>query len=132
MRIRPAECWELLATAGFGRLAIAASGGVDIFPLNFAVDNQTIVLRTAEGSKLSEMLHEVPVALEADERDLATGRAWSVVAKGRPRVLTGAEEIEAAHALDLMAWSSTERKAHFVRIEVTELTGRRLQGAPRG
>ena len=39
-----------------GRLAVAAAGEVDIFPINYAdVDRDTILFRTAEGTKLLEL-----------------------------------------------------------------------------
>jgi nitroimidazol reductase NimA-like FMN-containing flavoprotein (pyridoxamine 5'-phosphate oxidase superfamily) len=60
---------------------------IDIFPINFVVDGRSIVFRTAEGTKLLEMVISDLVAVEADHRDPAAGTAWSVVAKGSAEVL---------------------------------------------
>ncbi|GAB3250141.1 pyridoxamine 5'-phosphate oxidase family protein [Kineosporia babensis] len=129
-RIKPEECWELLAREGFGRLALAVADGVDIVPLNFVVDRRSIVLRTAEGSKLTEMSRSSAVALEIDDRDPVSGVAWSVVAKGRPRILTAEDEVAAVEALGVRTWSGTSKKMRYVRIEISEVTGRRFHGIP--
>src|SRR4051794_39899927 len=63
------ECWDLLAEARFGRIAVAAVGDLDVFPINFAVDGTDLVFRTAEGTKLLESVISDLVAIEADHRD---------------------------------------------------------------
>ena len=49
------ECWELLELAPMGRIALAAAGEIDIFPLNFAVHAGCLWFRTAPGTKLVEL-----------------------------------------------------------------------------
>jgi len=48
--LAPNECWDLLRTADVGRLAAAVANRPDIFPVNFVVDNASVVFRTAEGT----------------------------------------------------------------------------------
>ena len=80
--LSPEQCWQLLASAEVGRLAVAVAGDVDIFPLNFAVDDGAILFRTAEGTKLVEIVMAGRVAFEVDGYEPEHGRAWSVVVKG--------------------------------------------------
>ena len=42
------DCWEMLGHASVGRLAVDVGGEPDIFPINFVVDDRTIVFRTAD------------------------------------------------------------------------------------
>jgi hypothetical protein len=118
------ECWQLLARARFGRLAMSGAGEIDIFPIDFAVDGSDVVFRTTEGTKLVEVVLSDTVSLEADERDLDRGVAWSVVVKGTPELLETFEAIEGAENLDIQPWTGT-RKDRFVRITHTRITGRR-------
>lgn len=124
-------CWELMAGAEVGRLAVAAAGEIEIFPVNYALDGHAVVFRTAEGTKLVELVLAARVAFEADGRDDERGLAWSVVIKGEARILERFDDIYRAQALGLESWSSTP-KERFVRIAPTRVTGRRFRiAAPR-
>ena len=123
-------CWELMACAEVGRLAVAAAGEIDIFPVNFVLDGRSVVFRTAEGTKLVELVMAGRVAFEADGSDSERELAWSVVVKGDARLLDRFDEIYRAQALPLESWSGTP-KERFVRIEPTRVTGRRFPIAAR-
>lgn len=129
-RLDAAECWELLREARFGRLAIAAVGDIDIFPINFAVDGNSVVFRTSEGTKLLESVISNRVALEADNRDPVIGEAWSVVIKGMPRLLERFDSIYAAQRLNIRPWIDDPPKIYFVRVTVDSISGRRFWAAP--
>src|SRR4051794_17545606 len=47
------ECLRKLAAHHFGRLAIIVDGRPLIFPVNYAVCNRVIAIRTAPGTKLT-------------------------------------------------------------------------------
>jgi uncharacterized protein len=68
-------CWQLLAGEEVGRLAVSVDQRPDIFPVNYAVDEATIVFRTAEGTKLSAVFVDSAVAFEVDGYDPGTGTA---------------------------------------------------------
>ena len=74
------ECWQLLRTSRLGRLAASLNNQPEIFPVNFVVDGNGLVIRTAEGSKLVMVTINDSVAFEVDTCD-ANG-AVSVVARG--------------------------------------------------
>jgi uncharacterized protein len=116
-------CWRLLAQEEVGRLAVSVRRHPDLFPLNYVVDGESLVFRTAEGSKLAALAVGPAVAFEIDGYDAAAGDAWSVVVKG------WAEEIEMHDQLDdsfpVFPWSATP-KSRFVRIVPEQVTGRRF------
>jgi len=120
-------CFELLRGADVGRIAVQLTdGGVDIFPVNFAVDGSTVLLRTAAGTKLASVAHEPVVAFEADHFDWYERTAWSVVVKGEASLVTDRNELFGLFNVDLNSWQS-DLKPYFVRIVPHSTTGRRFQ-----
>lgn len=119
-----ASCWQLLAQEEVGRLAVAVEAHPDIFPINYSVDGESIVFRTAEGTKLASVVIGPAVAFEIDGFDPSAGDAWSVVIKGR------AEEVDVFDmpdddAFPVFPWSATA-KARFVRVVPEDVSGRRF------
>jgi hypothetical protein len=119
------DCWALLATAEVGRVAAAVAGEVDIFPVNYVVDDRTLVFRTAAGTKLSEVVISRNVAFEVDGYDPHHHRAWSVVCKGQATHLDTFGEIYQAEDLPLIPWNHAP-KDQFVRIRPRIITGRQF------
>lgn len=121
------QCWEHLRAEQLGRLAMCAGGEIDIFPINYVADGQSLVFRTAPGTKLVETAISSEVALEIDgftEQD-----AWSVVVKGPAQRLEHQAEIDAADALPLRPWAPT-LKYTYVRITPTSVSGREFVRGP--
>lgn len=121
------ECWELLSSAPLGRLITNVDGQPEVFPVNFVVQNRTVLFRTAEGTKLVSTVINDHVLFEADGYDAVEG--WSVVVKGSARVVRTDEDIAEAERAGLLSWTSTE-KQHFVRIRPLNITGRRFVFGP--
>ncbi|NEM90071.1 pyridoxamine 5'-phosphate oxidase family protein [Galbitalea soli] len=121
------EAWRLLAAHSFGRLALAAAGEVDVFPINYFCDGHSILLRTAPGTKLLELAITGRAVLEIDEYTDTV--AWSVVAKGPASELESQTEIDEADRAPLTPWIPT-LKYRYVRIHPTEVTGRRFSRGP--
>jgi nitroimidazol reductase NimA-like FMN-containing flavoprotein (pyridoxamine 5'-phosphate oxidase superfamily) len=121
------ECWELLLSASFGRLAASVADDIEIFPLNFVAADRRLLFRTAEGTKLLALTVNNRVALETD--DIGREDAWSVVVKGIARILDTQAEIDAANALPLRPLIPT-LKYIWVEIIPTEITGRRFNLDP--
>ena len=61
------ECWATLDRERFGRLAVAVHGEPDIFPVNFIVDGNGLLMRTAAGTKLTELVNGAQFIKEAVE-----------------------------------------------------------------
>src|SRR5699024_2805774 len=97
-----------------------------IFPLNYAVDQGTIVFRSGPGTKVSAALSEYPVALEIDGFDADTGQAWSIVVKGSAEPIQEVSAVMDTVDLVLNPWQDGQKNL-FVRIVPTSVTGRRFQ-----
>ncbi|MFX4286562.1 pyridoxamine 5'-phosphate oxidase family protein [Janibacter sp. G349] len=118
-------CWSLMREVPIGRLAVVVDGHPEIFPVNIVVDQGSVVLRTGEGTKAHAAMSDAPVAIEADGFDPETGRAWSVVVKGRAHTITDVEAVIDSADLPLEPWQAG-RKDRFVRVRADEVTGRRF------
>lgn len=117
------QCWELLAGSALGRLVTSADGNPAIFPVNFVVQNRTILFRTALGTKLVSAAINNNVLFEADGYSLSEG--WSVIVSGVARSIRSDEDIAEAEQAGLIPWTGSE-KQHFVRIQPRSVTGRRF------
>jgi nitroimidazol reductase NimA-like FMN-containing flavoprotein (pyridoxamine 5'-phosphate oxidase superfamily) len=126
-RLNDAECWSRLRTQQLGRLVTHVGDVLDVFPVNYVVDDETIVFRTAEGSKLFELTVNDEVLFEVDDHSGAD--AWSVVVRGRAHRLATSAEVQAADDLPLRPWIPT-LKYNYVRVTATSLTGRAFVIAP--
>lgn len=117
------QCWDLLSGAALGRLITSVDGEPEVFPVNFVVQDRTLLFRTAEGTKLVSTAINHHVTFEADDHDEDQG--WSVIVKGYARILHAAEEIVIAQQAGLRPWTTTE-KQHFVRIRPLRISGRQF------
>jgi len=124
--LSPETCLDLLGGQTVGRLAVAIRELPDIFPLNYVVDDGSIVFRTAEGTKLAAAVLGRGVAFEVDGVDESAGEAWSVVVKGRAIEIEAMYELLDALDLPLFPWQAAP-KHRFVRIVPEETTGRRFR-----
>lgn len=124
-----ATCTELLQSVQVGRLAVSIMNVPDIFPINYIVDRGAIVFRTAEGTKLASAVLGKGVAFEIDGYEPAAGRAWSVVVHGQATEIEQMYELFDAEDLPLFPWHAGY-KHRFVRIEPTEISGRRFAVDP--
>lgn len=121
------ECWRRLTEAPMGRLALAAGGSIDIFPVNFVVSDGALYFRTAPGDKLLELSVNPDVAFEVDGFD--EGSAWSVIVKGVAERLETQTEIDEADRLPLTPWVPT-LKYRWVRINPVAVSGRSFSRSP--
>jgi nitroimidazol reductase NimA-like FMN-containing flavoprotein (pyridoxamine 5'-phosphate oxidase superfamily) len=121
------DCWQVLSANELGRIAASAGDSIDIFPVNYAVDDHAILFRTAPGTKLLELAINDRVAFEIDGHDDTT--AWSVVVKGHAERVERQSEMDAAEKLGLAPWIPT-LKYRWVRIHATEVSGRRFARGP--
>ena len=117
------ECWDMLRANEFGRLAFHLAGEVHLTPINYAVDHDTLLFRTAEGSKLLGVEMNPDVAFEIDEFD--EHHARSVVLRGVARHL-GEDEEHRAENVPLRPWVPT-LKYDVVEIRPTEISGRQFE-----
>ncbi len=121
------ECWTLLEQHVVARLAVDIAGRPDIFPINYVVDDGSIVFRSGAGTKLAGAVLGRHVAIEIDGLNV-DGSVWSVVVKGRAHEIDAMTERFDAEDLALYPWV-TSHKPNFVRIEPELTTGRRFHVA---
>ena len=119
------ECRELLSTHGVGRIAVPTVSGPVIVPVNYTVVDGAIVYRTAPGAMPSRAAG-CQVTFEIDRIDDAFGEGWSVLALGRARTVTDADDVRrlTEHAFST-PWAGGSRE-EWIRIDALSLTGRRI------
>jgi nitroimidazol reductase NimA-like FMN-containing flavoprotein (pyridoxamine 5'-phosphate oxidase superfamily) len=115
------EAWRRVRGQELGRLVTHVGDVLDIFPVNYALDGESVLFRTAEGSKLFELTVNDEVLFEVD--DHTDTDAWSVIIRGKARRLETSEEVAHADTLPLRPWLPT-LKYNYVRIEPTTVSGR--------
>jgi len=120
------ECLELLESRRFGRVGVVIDGKPVVFPVNYLLDGETVVFRTAPGSKLSgAALGHVCFEIDGIEETARAG--WSVIVQGVGNEITEAIDQRSAHLrqLELEPWVPGEH-AHWVAVNPESITGRRL------
>ena len=121
-----AQCWSRLHDQKVGRLITHVGDVIDVFPVNYVVDRDRLVFRTAEGSKLLELTINDEVIFEVD--DHTDTDAWSVIVRGSARRLETDDEVQHADSLGLDPWIPT-LKHNYVSIAPHEVTGRAFRRA---
>jgi nitroimidazol reductase NimA-like FMN-containing flavoprotein (pyridoxamine 5'-phosphate oxidase superfamily) len=119
-------CIRLLAADEVGRLALVDGGAPVVFPVNYVLDGEAIVFRTAPGTKLA-LGPRGPVAFEVDAFDRTARTGWSVVATGRLEEVTHFDSPTLRRVKDLPveSWAGGERP-HWMRLVPSRITGRRI------
>ena len=122
-----AECLELLASHQFGRLAVVVDGAPAIRPVNYAFDlpSQSVVFRTAHGSKFQALLNAAEASFEIDGIDETAQTGWSVIVQGVTAAVNFPTDIRRLNALGLHTWAPG-RKPHWVHIRARTVSGRRI------
>jgi uncharacterized protein len=120
------RCLRLLADDEVGRLVVIAGNTPTIFPVNYALDGDTIVFRTDPGTKLANG-PRARASFEVDSFDHASRAGWSVVASGRLEEVThyDAATFDRVRGLSIEPWADGD-KAHWMRLVPDRVTGRRV------
>ena len=118
------QSWRLLEGTKHGRLVVSVAGEPDIFPVNYVTSARKLYLRTAPGNTLAQLTINSSVLFETD--GILSEEAWSVVLRGKARVLSNSAELAAVEELGLKTWVPT-LKDFYVEIEPTSVSGRHFQ-----
>jgi nitroimidazol reductase NimA-like FMN-containing flavoprotein (pyridoxamine 5'-phosphate oxidase superfamily) len=120
------ECLDLLRSRSTGRVAVGAPDGPHIVPVNYAVHEGMLFIRTTPYSVLGTYGRNTMVAFEVDQVDDAEQIGWSVVARGRCNAVMDPSEIRRiTHEASPRPWAAGHRTL-LLGLEWRELTGRRL------
>jgi nitroimidazol reductase NimA-like FMN-containing flavoprotein (pyridoxamine 5'-phosphate oxidase superfamily) len=117
------ECMRLLEHSTIGRIAVVVDGRPFIFPVNFAVEGATVVLRTDPGTKLHGA-RSGPVAFECDGTETMYHGGWSVLITGVAEEAHDADLLHLRH-VRLGPWGPGP-KSTWLRIRPETISGRRL------
>ena len=122
------ECVALMATQEIGRLVVVDNGRPLIFPVNYALDGEAPVFRTASGTKLWASTRSL-VAFEVDSVDKETKSGWSVVVHGIAQEITAFDRADLqarVSGLPVEPWAPGDKPV-LVRVEPRLITGRRVR-----
>lgn len=124
-RLTRDECLERLASQQVGRLAVVSAARPLIFPVNYAMDGESVVFRTAAGTKFDAAVREMSVAFEIDEFDAEHHDGWSVLVTGRAEEVVSEAHRNRLANLPLRPWAAGP-KDNWLAIAPTAITGRRV------
>jgi nitroimidazol reductase NimA-like FMN-containing flavoprotein (pyridoxamine 5'-phosphate oxidase superfamily) len=122
------ECLRLLAATNFGRLVVTIADRTPVIrPINYLFDesSQSVVFRTALGSKFGALLRAKQAVFEIDGIDEADQTGWSVIASGVTEEIVSRSEIERVTAAGLESWAPGH-KLLWMRIRTFTVSGRRI------
>ncbi|WP_248964396.1 pyridoxamine 5'-phosphate oxidase family protein [Sphaerisporangium perillae] len=119
------ECLVLLASVPVGRIVFTDRALPAVQPVNFVLDGESIVIRTAAGSRLASAATNAVVAFEGDEFDAGMRSGWSVTMVGHARAVQDLAEIDRLSRLPLMPWVPDGRE-QFIVMYPEHISGRRI------
>jgi len=99
-----------------------------IRPVSYAFDpsSQSIVFRSAQGSKFTALLLSSAAAFEIDGLEATGDSGWSVIVEGPIEEIDSPTEIQRLERLGLRTLLRPEETSHWIRIRATAVTGRRI------
>ena len=124
-----AECLRLLAATNLGRLAVNAPEGLApvIRPVNYVFDanSNSVVFRSAAGSKLARIVLSGHAAFEIDGVEPAGETGWSVIVIGVAEEVKHAPDVQRLEQMGLQPLAPGS-KPHLIRIRANVVSGRRI------
>jgi uncharacterized protein len=117
------ECWQVLGSGAFGRIAWVGADRPFVIPVNYTVDGSAIHIRSAAYSTLAQEVDASQVAFQVDNIDTATRSGSTVTAQGRAEIRFAGPRTPTEPSVDV--WPSGIKAATIV-IDVIEISGRRL------
>jgi hypothetical protein len=120
----PDECLRLVRGCALGRLAVIVDAVPLVFPVNFALDANAVVVRTDEGTKLFGACHGL-VAFECDAIERMSHTGWSVLITGRAEAVRGSADVARLERLPLGPWCPGPTPV-WLRLRPSTISGRRI------
>lgn len=80
------RCWQLLATASVGRLALSVRALPVILPVQYCLDGRSLLICLGYHQIPERSLNQTIIAFAADAIDPATRSGWSVHVQGRSAI----------------------------------------------
>ena len=121
------DCLRLLADHDVGRLVVVEDHVPLVFPVNYVLDGDAVVIRTGTGTKLYGATRSL-VSFEVDDLDRGRRAGWSVVITGVAQEITDVDRPDLVDRLRRVAiepWAPGDKPA-LVRLAAATVTGRRI------
>lgn len=119
------ECIELLRTKTVGRIGLSASSLPFVVPVRYVVDDDRILMRTGQDTRMAAATSDAVVAFEVDEFDHDTDAGWSVMVQGLAREVSGLVRVDPAADAILSSWVG-QMPARCFSIPMEFVSGHRL------
>ena len=119
------ECLRRLAERSAGRLGYIDDSWPTVVPVNYAVMNDHIFIRSLPGAKLAAAERSDIVCLQIDHFDPDARSGWSVLAHGPLEVISDPQTLRAAWTNDPEPWVTAD-EWHWLRLTPLSLTGREI------
>lgn len=121
------ECRELLRATTVGRVGFVADDRVQIIPVNYLVDGDDVVIRTAPTGLLRALTESIlRVAFEVDHHDDLAGSGWSVLLGGTVSEMTDDELAAVPGVSRRSPWAEGDRSLPL-RFTPSSISGRRVR-----
>jgi len=115
------ECWELLATASVGRLALSVRALPVILPVQYCLDGRRLAVCLGHHALPERALDGTILAFAADSIDPVTRSGWLVQVQGKS-VIPGGPRIDTG--------CGSPAAAQVVEIELATISGHRVHMCP--
>jgi nitroimidazol reductase NimA-like FMN-containing flavoprotein (pyridoxamine 5'-phosphate oxidase superfamily) len=119
------ECLRLLAGGVIGRIICTDGALPTAQPVNYVLDGEEIIFRTANGSKLAAATRNAVVAFQLDQFDTTTRTGWSVLGIGEAYEVIDPSRLAELADLQPDPWVR-DHDAHTISIPLGILTGRHV------
>jgi uncharacterized protein len=124
------DCLRLLAATTLGRVAVSPPDWRPppvIRPVNYVFEpsSQSIVFRSARGSKFTALVLSGQATFEIDGIEPSEETGWSVIVQGVAEEITSVADLRRLEQLGLRPWAPGD-KPHWIRIRTNVVSGRRI------
>lgn len=111
-----------------GRLGYVDDGWPVVIPVNYAMHDGDIFIRSLPGAKLAVAAKAEVVCIEVDSFDEASRSGWSVLAHGPLEVITDPKVLRTAWNHDPTPWVAAD-DWQWLRIRTLSMSGRTVTGS---
>jgi uncharacterized protein len=119
---------RLLGGLDVGRVAWTDGDRVMVFPLNFALDGEDILVRTPSAAILAAATASPALTFQGDDLEPGVRTGWTVLVSGPAEEITDPAQVQRARGL-VTPWRD-DGPFRVLRIRVERVAGRRLELRP--
>ena len=120
------QSWTLLGTSGVGRIIFDSDDGPIALPVNYAVADHAVFIRTSRTSSIARIDSGAKVSFEADHIDEAMSSGWSVLVRATCERIEEGCDVEATYSVKIDPWAGGERDT-WIRLQARSITGRTIE-----